>query len=254
MRESKIYNVTLGDDGAVRFEHEADAYVYLPTRGEIYSDRDGSPIHAAPEGSFAFRSARLQDVRASGWLLGCKLLKAPPADEDHGDRRETLRPSRVTVDGIWQTTLTWERVFERKARPGAGYGFPSDEAGNIEWRAMYQAGKENAARALAGDPDLIDCGVREFRHRLRLCLCGSGRVAYWLSDGLGIPLRHVCEDCESKVRRQYRPEIFGTNAREFYEDIGERVDPLDSAASLERRSADRVDGFDRDDLGESPDF
>lgn len=40
------------------------------------------------------------------------------------------------------------------------------------------------------------------------CSCGSGKEPYPLEDARGIFCQDVCEDCEEKVKSQYRPEIF----------------------------------------------
>ena len=42
----------------------------------------------------------------------------------------------------------------------------------------------------------------------RPCKCGSGKWDYDLTDARGIFCDYVCEDCEAKVRRKYRCEIF----------------------------------------------
>lgn len=40
------------------------------------------------------------------------------------------------------------------------------------------------------------------------CSCESHKHWYWLTDGYGIPLCKVCEDCKEKKLRLYRPDIF----------------------------------------------
>jgi len=51
------------------------------------------------------------------------------------------------------------------------------------------------------------------------CNCGSKKPAYWLNDGHGIPLCKVCEDCEEKKLKRYRPDIL---------DSYEAEEPIDS--------------------------
>lgn len=41
------------------------------------------------------------------------------------------------------------------------------------------------------------------------CRCGSGEFAYWINDGHGIPLAKVCDECEAKTLKKYRPDILG---------------------------------------------
>jgi hypothetical protein len=60
--------------------------------------------------------------------------------------------------------------------------------------------------------------------RSRPCGCGSGRWDWELLDGRGIYLRRVCDSCVSRVRKEYRPEIF----RHYTEnDVCERIEPED---------------------------
>lgn len=39
------------------------------------------------------------------------------------------------------------------------------------------------------------------------CACGSGKSRYPLSDGRGIFLTYVCEDCETERLSEFRPDI-----------------------------------------------
>jgi hypothetical protein len=41
------------------------------------------------------------------------------------------------------------------------------------------------------------------------CPCGSGLMSRWITDKQGIPLARTCKECDEKVRKKYRPEIFG---------------------------------------------
>ena len=40
------------------------------------------------------------------------------------------------------------------------------------------------------------------------CPCGSGKPRYDLTDAKGIFCSYVCEDCEEKVMKKYRIEVF----------------------------------------------
>jgi len=57
------------------------------------------------------------------------------------------------------------------------------------------------------------------------CRCGSGKFRYPLYDGNGIFCDYVCEDCESKKRSQYRPEIMDRPYSQ--DDVDEPIDPDD---------------------------
>jgi hypothetical protein len=81
----------------------------------------------------------------------------------------------------------------------------------------------------------------------KLCPCGSGLPRRELVDAAGIFCTFVCDKCEAEKRAKFRPQIF--DAGTDYAASGEEAD-LDN----DRRNADRIDGYDRDDLGESPDW
>ncbi len=92
---------------------------------------------------------------------------------------------------------------------------------------------------------------------IKQCRCGSGKLRRELRDAAGTFVSFVCDKCEASVKARYRPEIFtaGTAYAASGEehDIGyARFDP-DSLENW-KRNADHVDGLDRDDLGESPDY
>lgn len=40
------------------------------------------------------------------------------------------------------------------------------------------------------------------------CMCGSDKEPYPLYDARGIYVCAVCEDCEEKIKKKYRTEIF----------------------------------------------
>ncbi len=55
----------------------------------------------------------------------------------------------------------------------------------------------------------------------KLCLCGSGKERWLLSDARGIPVGYVCDDCVEKRKARYRPEIFTDS--QYYAD--EQIEP-----------------------------
>jgi hypothetical protein len=58
----------------------------------------------------------------------------------------------------------------------------------------------------------------------RLCTCGSGLPSHWEYDAQGIPLCRVCEDCEERQLKKFRPEILtGYNQS----DVDEPIEPED---------------------------
>lgn len=59
---------------------------------------------------------------------------------------------------------------------------------------------------------------------MRPCHCGSGKPSWLLYDARGICCGRVCEECELRVRRKYRPEIFTDG--NYWTD--EPVEPEDS--------------------------
>lgn len=42
----------------------------------------------------------------------------------------------------------------------------------------------------------------------RLCMCGSGKVRYDLTDAAGIFCGYVCEKCEAAKKAKFNPRIF----------------------------------------------
>ena len=58
---------------------------------------------------------------------------------------------------------------------------------------------------------------------IRLCHCGSGLTSTELYDARGIYVSRVCEECEEKVKAQFRPEIFTNSLYECDEPIEEDV-------------------------------
>lgn len=60
----------------------------------------------------------------------------------------------------------------------------------------------------------------------RTCRCGSGLTPRELFDAQRIYIGRVCDQCEPRVRSQYRPEIFaGYNQA----DVDEPIEPDDAA-------------------------
>jgi hypothetical protein len=66
-----------------------------------------------------------------------------------------------------------------------------------------------------------------------------------LYDGHGIYLCLACPKCKQDKLGRYRPDIM-----ERYE-CDEQIEAEDGER---HRNADRIDGYDRDDLGDSPDY
>jgi hypothetical protein len=74
-----------------------------------------------------------------------------------------LRPSKRV------TRVTYDRHFEYADTPGAGFGFPCDEQGNLgdEDGALSELALANYAACLAGEINgykMIDCGIRRFEN------------------------------------------------------------------------------------------
>lgn len=80
---------------------------------------------------------------------------------------------------------------------------------------------------------------------MKTCSCGSGLARKEHKDARGIFLTFACLKCEKVKLAVYRPEVLTDPNYWADEDIDS--EPFKS-------SADRVDGYDRDDLGESPDY
>jgi hypothetical protein len=55
----------------------------------------------------------------------------------------------------------------------------------------------------------------------RPCVCGSNKSSWPLHDARGIYVSRVCEDCETKVKDRYRPEIFVDSSYQCDEAIDE---------------------------------
>jgi len=117
--------------------------------------------------------------------------------------------------------------------------------------------------------------VRELLEQRFTLKCPRGahvESSYWLKDARGIEVAKVCDVCVEEVKAGYRPEIFTDSQYETTEDVEPDGDALfldelpdtdaavhEAADAIARRiarqrQADRVDGYDRDDLGESPDY
>jgi hypothetical protein len=64
--------------------------------------------------------------------------------------------------------------------------------------------------------------VTEAEIRIGICRCGSGLFSWWMLDARGIPCCRVCEKCEAKAKKKYRPEILtGYNQ----DDVDEPIEP-----------------------------
>ena len=57
---------------------------------------------------------------------------------------------------------------------------------------------------------------------VRVCNCGSNKDSRWTYDAQGIPLRRVCDDCESEKLSQFRPEILSGYDQS---DVDEPIEP-----------------------------
>src|SRR5215467_7414449 len=53
----------------------------------------------------------------------------------------------------------------------------------------------------------IDLDVTVKPEPIRTCSCGSGEVAFWVSDARGIPLVKVCHECRDEKLSHYRPDV-----------------------------------------------
>ena len=84
------------------------------------------------------------------------------------------------------------------------------------------------------------------------CKCGSGNDRQPLYDARGIFCTYVCSSCIASVKAKYRPEIFSDAQYEADEEI--EPEELPGGLRNDLADANRVDGYDRDDLGESPDY
>jgi hypothetical protein len=56
------------------------------------------------------------------------------------------------------------------------------------------------------------------------CACGSGLQMRALYDARGIYVSYVCDVCEARTRKRYRPEIFTDSNYETLEAIDEDED------------------------------
>lgn len=87
---------------------------------------------------------------------------------------------------------------------------------------------------------------------MKLCPCGSGNSRRELKDAAGIFCTFVCDSCEAAKRAKFNPAIFEQGSQ--YAITGQELDIADAEKWNRRKIADQVDGYDRDDLGESPDY
>jgi hypothetical protein len=82
--------------------------------------------------------------------------------------------------------------YEWNDCPGAGFGFPCDEHGNIDEESMAPEARENLRKCRNGENDVTDKGVqvREWRYRapnIGRCDCGAEVVL----DGF----TNTCDGC-----------------------------------------------------------
>lgn len=97
---------------------------------------------------------------------------------------------------------------------------------------------------------------------LKTCPCGSGLTRRELYDAAGNFCCYFCVTCGAEKKAKYNPSIFDPSSD--YAKTGEEVDiaqerklerwRMVDEARAENRIADQIDGYDRDDLGESPDY
>lgn len=78
-------------------------------------------------------------------------------------------------------TVSYTRCFNYKGHDGWGFGFPSDENGNVDKASLNPAALENYEKCLTGtvdDREVTDAGVRKSVNRYREpavieCACGK---------------------------------------------------------------------------------
>lgn len=74
--------------------------------------------------------------------------------------------------------VTYSRSFALRDRPGAGFGFPCDEAGTVDIAALPDEARLSYAMCLTCPTDIVDEGVRRYVNRYTLpavLRCGCGR-------------------------------------------------------------------------------
>lgn len=78
------------------------------------------------------------------------------------------------------------RNFHWRGDNGAGFSFDCDKDGNVDVEAMHPYGRENYAKCLSGEYDVVDLGVNESRRTVRVPArgeCRCGRIVN-LANGL----------------------------------------------------------------------
>ena len=71
----------------------------------------------------------------------------------------------------------YEREFEWRDMPGAGFGFPCNKQGVVDIANMQPAGVENYRKCLKGEHNVIDKGIRSWTNKwtepaVAECECG----------------------------------------------------------------------------------
>lgn len=125
---------------------------------------------------------------------------------------EIIQPSRFVE------TVYYRRAFVWKNDPGAGFGFPCDEHGNVG--EQNPAASENYQKCIDGTYDVIDMGVEKYEESYRepavgKCICG----AHVTLDGFTCPCDECGRDYNSAGQLLAPREQWGEETGEHWSDI-----------------------------------
>lgn len=114
------------------------------------------------------------------------------------------------------------REFTWADDPGAGFSFECDQAGNVAERHLQPAGLSNYQKCISGELDVVDRGVRTYRHSytepgaIKCDTCGREVVLY-------DPVTSACDHCGQLYngggQRLAPPEQWGEETGETWADI-----------------------------------
>jgi hypothetical protein len=123
---------------------------------------------------------------------------------------------KTFIEDDVEVTIEYFRQFDYRNH-GGGFHFPCDENGTID--ELLSAASDNLRRCQSGELDVIDRGVKQYRHEARLCPCGSQLHPEEVHDARGIFVARVCNNCKHERLSKYRDDIFTDSQYECYEQI-----------------------------------
>jgi hypothetical protein len=114
--------------------------------------------------------------------------------------------------------VTYDRYFERVDLPGAGFGFDCREDGTL-LPFKHQASADNYKACAMGEVNVIDRGVRVYRHSFSVPAegrCACGRIVVLDGDTRGEGIDCECGRIYSSTGQELAPRS------QWGEETGER--------------------------------